>query len=88
MFKQLLLDNIYINDYPLVSSESRRKSLTVSHFWLPKIKTVESVLANVRIFFQSNTDQPLRTQLYRNQHDLHKLVQVGSGLPSSALLQQ
>lgn len=84
--KQLLLDiYIYINNYPLVSSESRRKSLMVCHFWLPKIKTMESDLANVRIFFQGNTVESLKTQLCRNQHDLHRLVQVGSGLPSALL---
>lgn len=85
MSKQLLLDNMYINNYPLVSSESRRKSLMVCHFWLPKIKTMESDLANVRIFFQGNTVESLRTQLCRNQHDLHRLVQVGPGLPSALL---
>lgn len=52
MFKQLLLDNICINDYPLVSSESRRKSLMVSHFlasqnqnngvWLGKCENIFS----------------------------------------------
>lgn len=46
---------------------------------------MESDLTNTRIFFQWKPAEFLRTQLYQNQHDLQRLVQVDSGPPSPLL---